>query len=132
MKNPRTVWIVYTALRLLFFAVPFAVLYLLGIWPWLSAIFAALIGFSLSIIFLSRPRDAASESIYEWRNRERTPDSIIEDEAADAAEAGAGTTTPEAQATPAAPTAPEIPGATEPELPGTTAAPTPETPRDNA
>ena len=105
MKNPRTVWIVYSALRLLFFAVPFAVLYLLGIWPWLSAIFAALIGFSLSIIFLSRPRDAASESIYEWRNRDRTPDSIVEDDAADAAEA--------AQAESGAPATPEAPAGTE-------------------
>lgn len=85
VKNPRTAWIVYTVLRLLFFAVPFAVLFLLGIWPWLSAIFAALIGFSLSIIFLSRPRDTASESIYDWRNRDRTPDSVLEDDAVDAA-----------------------------------------------
>lgn len=60
-------------------------LFLLGIWPWLSAIFAALIGFSLSIIFLSRPRDTASESIYDWRNRDRTPDSVLEDDAVDAA-----------------------------------------------
>ncbi|MCW2288979.1 uncharacterized protein DUF4229 [Leucobacter luti] len=84
MNNPRTAWIVYTVLRLLFFAVPFAVLFVLGIWPWLAAIFAALIGVSLSIIFLSRPRDTASESIYDWRNRERTPDSIVEDEAVEA------------------------------------------------
>lgn len=118
VKNPRTVWIVYTALRLLFFAVPFAVLFLLGIWPWLAAIFAALIGFSLSIIFLSRPRDAASESIYEWRNRDRTPDSIIEDEAADAAEA-------EAEASAVADAGPSA-AAPDPAAPAT------ETPRDNA
>ncbi|QIM15739.1 DUF4229 domain-containing protein [Leucobacter insecticola] len=84
MKNPRTAWLVYTALRLLFFAVPFAVLMLLGIWPWLSAIFAGLIGVSLSIIFLSKPRAVASESIYDWRNRERTADDIVEDEAIEA------------------------------------------------
>lgn len=88
MNNPRTAWIVYTVLRLLFFAVPFAVLYVLGIWPWLAAVFAALIGVSLSIIFLSNPRNTASASIYDWRNRERTPDSIVEDEAVEAVEAG--------------------------------------------
>lgn len=81
VKNPRTAWIVYSVLRLLFFAVPFALLYVLGIWPWLAAIFAALIGVSLSIIFLSKPRATASESIYDWRNRERTADDIVEDEA---------------------------------------------------
>ncbi|MFD5601265.1 DUF4229 domain-containing protein [Leucobacter sp. NPDC058333] len=84
MKNPRTAWIVYVVLRLLFFAVPFAVLFLIGLQPWLAAIFAALIGVALSVIFLSRPRATASESIYEWRNRDRTADDIVEDEATDA------------------------------------------------
>lgn len=83
VKNPRTAWIVYTVLRLLFFAIPFALLYVLGIWPWLAAVFAALIGVSLSIIFLSKPRATASESIYDWRTRDRTADDIVEDEAVD-------------------------------------------------
>ena len=83
VKNPRTAWIVYTVLRLLFFAIPFALLYVRGIWPWLAAVFAALIGVSLSIIFLSKPRATASESIYDWRTRDRTADDIVEDEAVD-------------------------------------------------
>ena len=83
MKTPRTAWIVYTVLRLLFFAIPFALLFVLGLWPWLAAVFAALIGVSLSIIFLSKPRATASESIYDWRNRDRTADDIVEDEAVD-------------------------------------------------
>jgi len=87
VSKTRTAWITYTALRLLFFAVPFGILYVLGIQPWLSAVFAALIGVSLSIIFLSRPRDAASESIYEWRNRDRTADDIVEDDAMDSVQA---------------------------------------------
>lgn len=86
MNSPRSAWLIYTVLRLLFFAVPFAVLYWLGIWPWLSAIFAALIGVSLSIILLSKPRAVASESIYDWRTRERTADDIVEDDAVEAAE----------------------------------------------
>lgn len=76
----------YIALRLLFFVAPFAVLMLLGIWPWLSAVFAGLIGVSLSVIFLAKPRAVASESIYEWRNRDRTADDIVEDEAVDGAQ----------------------------------------------
>ncbi|WP_162903818.1 DUF4229 domain-containing protein [Leucobacter sp. wl10] len=89
MKNPRSAWIVYTVLRLLFFAVPFALVYLLGLSlrfsPMLSAFvaaaLAALISISLSLLLLSKPRDVASESIYEWRNRDRTADDIAEDDA---------------------------------------------------
>lgn len=84
MSKTRTAWITYIALRLLFFAVPFAVLYFLGIWPWLAVIFAALIGVSLSVIFLSKPRATASESIYDWRTRDRTADDIVEDDAVEA------------------------------------------------
>ena len=97
VKNPRSAWLIYIVLRLLFFAVPFAVLYVIGIQPWLAAIFAALIGVALSVIFLARSRATASESIYDWRNRDRTADDIIEDEAIDA---GADTAT-DAPGTPA-------------------------------
>lgn len=86
MHTPRSAWFIYIALRLLFFAVPFAVLMLLGIWPWMSAVFAALIGVSLSIILLAKPRATASESIYTWRNRDRTTDDVIEDDAIDSSE----------------------------------------------
>lgn len=50
--------IVYSTLRLLVFLVPFGLMMLLPIgreFYWLSAIFAALIGLSLSVIFLRRP-----------------------------------------------------------------------------
>nr|WP_255529517.1 DUF4229 domain-containing protein [Leucobacter edaphi] len=93
-------------MRLLFFAVPFALLYFLGIWPWLAAVFAALIGVSLSIIFLSKPRATASESIYDWRNRDRTADDIVEDDAVESADAHA-TSAPATSVTedPSSPTA---------------------------
>lgn len=82
--STRTAWTVYTVLRLSFFAVPFAVFYFAIGWTWwFSAVIATLIAFSLSIIFLSRQRETASESIYDWRNRTRTPDDIVEDEAVD-------------------------------------------------
>jgi hypothetical protein len=56
-------WLTYTLLRLVFLAVPFFVLWALGFEPWMSAIFAAVIALSLSIIFLSRFRNATSEEI---------------------------------------------------------------------
>lgn len=83
--NPRTAWTVYTLLRLLFFVVPFAaIMLLLHDWPDLiagiaAAIAAALISVSLSVLLLSKYREAASRSIHEWRNSERTADDIFED-----------------------------------------------------
>ena len=56
MKPPPV--LVYTVLRLLAFLVPFGILMLFPImreYYWLTAIFAALIGFSLSLLFLRRP-----------------------------------------------------------------------------
>lgn len=97
VKTPRSAWITYTALRLLFFAAPFALIYVLGLSLQFSmmlaalvaAVLAALISVSLSVLLLSKPREAASQSIYDWRNRERTADDIVEDEAVDAADEGA-------------------------------------------
>jgi hypothetical protein len=87
--NTRKAWIVYTVLRLAFFAVPFAALMLID-WPWwLAAITAMLVGISLSVIFLSRPRETAATSVYDWRNRDRTVDDIAEDAALAEAEATA-------------------------------------------
>lgn len=81
----------YTALRLLFFAVPFAALYVfglsLGMTMFMSgvvaAVIASLIAVSLSVLLLSKQREQASVSIYEWRNRDRTADDIAEDAAID-------------------------------------------------
>ena len=95
MKTPRSAWITYTALRLLFFAVPFALIYVLGLSlrfsmmlsALIAAVLAALISVSLSVLLLAKPREAASASIYEWRNRDRTADDIVEDESVDAVEA---------------------------------------------
>lgn len=74
-------------LRLLFFVVPFAGLYVLGLSLGftitlagvIAAILATLIGVSLSVLFLAKPREQASESVHEWRNRDRTEDDIAED-----------------------------------------------------
>ena len=55
--------LVYTVLRLLAFLVPFGILMLFPVmqqYYWLAAIFAALIGLSLSLLFLRRPLDEVS------------------------------------------------------------------------
>jgi len=89
-------WITYTVLRLLVFAVPLAILLLLGLVWWLAVIAAALIGLCLSYIFLSRPRNAVSSELYAVRHREkpvRSEDDDAEDAAVDAGDANINTDT---------------------------------------
>lgn len=81
--------LVYTVLRLLFFLVPFGLLMLLPIgreFYWLSAVFAALIGLSLSLIFLRRPLDDVTTGLAERRAaaKEAPTDEEAEDAAAEA------------------------------------------------
>jgi L-lactate permease len=84
--------LLYTVLRLLAFLVPFALLMLLPAFqelPWLAAVFAALIGLSLSLLFLRRPLTTVTSEIAERRARTRrsgaSADADAEDAAADAA-----------------------------------------------
>lgn len=81
--------LVYSALRILAFAVPFALMMLsplLREYYWLAAIFAALIGLSLSLLFLRGPLDEVSAGLAERsaRLRESRSDEADEDLAADA------------------------------------------------
>jgi hypothetical protein len=78
------VWIWYTALRVLLFAVPLAVLLIAGVNPWVSAAVAALFGLSASLVFLRRPRETMSSELYAARHRE-TPATRDDDEVEDAA-----------------------------------------------
>lgn len=94
MKPGRT-WLVYTLIRLGLFAVVLALLLVLQITPWLAAVIAALVSLSLSIIFLRKPREEASKTLYqarENRHEARRPktekvseDEDVEDSAVDAA-----------------------------------------------
>ena len=84
MKLPPL--LVYTVLRLLAFAVPLAIMWLFfpifrEYW-WLAALFAALIGMSISLLFLRAPLSNASREIYEKRNRTNT-DEDAEDAASE-------------------------------------------------
>jgi L-lactate permease len=76
-------WLSYTLLRLVFFIVPFVVLWLFGFEPWMAAILAAAIALSLSIIFLSKFRNATSTSIASVRDN-KTPKRSIDEEVEDA------------------------------------------------
>lgn len=78
------VWIWYTALRVVLFAVPLAVLLAAGVDPWVSAAVAALFGLSASLIFLRRARESMSTDLYAARHRE-TPAVRSDDEEEDAA-----------------------------------------------
>ncbi|WP_193596845.1 DUF4229 domain-containing protein [Microbacterium sp. YJN-G] len=75
--------LIYTVLRLLAFLVPLAILWLFfpifrEFW-WLAALFAALIGMSLSLLFLRSPLSQTSRRIYE-RRQNRNVDEDAEDE----------------------------------------------------
>ncbi|MEZ3159249.1 DUF4229 domain-containing protein [Microbacterium sp. BWT-B31] len=77
--------VVYSVLRLLAFLVPFAILMLFPImreYYWLAAVFAALIGLSLSLLLLRRPLDEVTTGLAERRAREkRAPsDEQVEDD----------------------------------------------------
>lgn len=74
MKFPPL--LVYSVLRLLAFLVPLAIMWLffpiLREYWWLTAIFAALIGVSISYLFLRKPLTGASSDIYERRQARDT------------------------------------------------------------
>ncbi len=87
--NARSV-LVYTILRLLAFLVPFGLLMLLPIgreYYWLSAVFAALIGLSLSLLFLRRPLDEVTSGLAARRERARADRTAEEIEVAAADDA---------------------------------------------
>lgn len=79
--------LVFTVLRLAAFLVPFGIMMLVPVmreYYWLTAIFAALIGLSLSMLFLRRPLDDLTTDLAARRARQReTTDEDAEDAALD-------------------------------------------------
>ena len=78
MKIPPL--LLYTVLRLLAFIVPLWILWMFPVFReywWLAALFAALIGMSISLLFLRAPLSQASRQIY--AKRTRTNDTTDED-----------------------------------------------------
>ncbi|HWH97803.1 MAG TPA: DUF4229 domain-containing protein [Pseudolysinimonas sp.] len=73
-------WLVFSALRVLVFAVPFAILLAIGLEWWIAALIAAVVGFCASYIFLRPLRDRVALQLAEVR----TPKPSVDDEAEDA------------------------------------------------
>ncbi len=74
--------LLYSLLRVGIFVVLLLLLMLLGIWPWLAAVVAAVIALCISIIFLNAPRSEVSQAIHDRRSRGRVDaDSDAEDAA---------------------------------------------------
>ncbi|MGV9194354.1 DUF4229 domain-containing protein [Microbacterium sp. MC2] len=75
--------LVYTVLRLLCFLVPFGIMMLFPILRehyWLAAIFAALIGLSLSVLLLRRPLDEVTTGLAARRTRAQSTRAQATDE----------------------------------------------------
>jgi len=75
------VWVYYSVLRVLMFAVPLGILLSMQIKWWIAALVAALIGFCLSYILLSKSRQAIARDLYAARHREKAP--VAEDDASE-------------------------------------------------
>lgn len=73
-------WVTYSLLRLGLFAAVFALLMLLNVEWWLSAILAAIIGLCVSYIFFGRLRDAVALDIAKRREAPASDaDATVED-----------------------------------------------------
>ncbi|MFA9277574.1 MAG: DUF4229 domain-containing protein [Rhodoluna sp.] len=63
----KSTWFWFSLMRLAAFAVPLAIMLLLGMTPWIAAVLSAIIGLCVSYIFFAKTRNALSESLYEKR-----------------------------------------------------------------
>lgn len=72
-------WIAYIVARVMVFALPLAVLLILGFNPYFSTGVAAIVGLALSILFLSRWRSALSTEIFERVNSKKDEAATTED-----------------------------------------------------
>jgi uncharacterized membrane protein len=60
-------WVLFSAVRVLAFAVPFGILFALGLEWWIAALVAAVVGFCVSYIFLRPLRDRVALQLAEAR-----------------------------------------------------------------
>ena len=74
-------WLLFSAVRVLVFAVPFAILFALGLDWWIAALIAAVVGFCVSYIFLRGLRDRVALQLAEARSAapKRSADEEAED-----------------------------------------------------
>jgi TctA family transporter len=79
-------FVAYTALRLVFFVVPLLIIWALGGNLLVAALFAAVIGFALSMILLDRQRGRFARGLQDRASsRRRITDETVEDEVVDEA-----------------------------------------------
>lgn len=74
-------WLLFSAVRVLVFAIPFAILFALGVDWWIAALIAAVVGFCVSYIFLRGLRDRVALQLAE--SRSAAPKSSADEEAED-------------------------------------------------
>lgn len=87
-KNPL---LKFVLVRLALFVGILAVMLLLQFDPFFSAVVAAVLALSISLLFFSKQRNAASTAVYEWTQRRGDKDSAAEDASAeDSAVDGSG------------------------------------------
>lgn len=81
--------LLFTVLRVLAFAVPFGILYALGLEWWIAALVAAAVGFCVSYVFLRRQREQVAVQLAEARANGPKPraDEDAEDDAPPAPQA---------------------------------------------
>lgn len=75
--------IVYSVLRLLAFLVPLGLMMLIPIFHelyWFAIGFSAIIGISLSMLFLGGPREQVAEGLASRKRRRRAPKVTVEDQ----------------------------------------------------
>lgn len=75
-------WLLFSALRVLAFAIPFGILYALQLEWWIAALVAAAVGFCVSYIFLRPQRDRVARKLAEARAA--TPKPGADEDAEDA------------------------------------------------
>lgn len=92
LVSPARRILVYSAVRAVLVAVPFAVLMMMNIPWWASAPIAVVIAGCLSYLFLSRQRDEVAETVQSWRHggTSSDADNDLENEALDRREGRMG------------------------------------------
>lgn len=88
LMSPWRKILAFSILRLVVFALPFAILMMFGIIWWASAAIAAIVGLCLSYLFLHNQRNEVAAALEQLRsNSSKDADSDLENEALDREEA---------------------------------------------
>ncbi|GAA3736118.1 hypothetical protein GCM10022239_10060 [Leifsonia bigeumensis] len=83
--SPARRILLYSIIRVILFAVPFAILMVVNVPWWASALISVVIAGCLSYLFLTKQRNEVAETVYGWRHNgtSRDDDNDLENEALD-------------------------------------------------